>query len=188
MRESAADSIVLLKNDKNVLPLTVDSKIKSIAVIGPNAKYAFSSGGGSARLLESYTVTPLQAIQAVSEKRGLDVKFALGTTTHKLNPLLDPYITLPDGTGSGALLEFWNEIPANGFATANSKLTDDLKPCTWSCTTKVSNCVLLDGVVSFNFPKVLSLTESISVRMTPKSKRIVSSEYKSLRLHLPKVF
>ncbi|KAH7877108.1 glycoside hydrolase family 3 protein [Lentinula edodes] len=146
LRESAADSIVLLKNDKNVLPLTVDSKIKSIAVIGPNAKYAFSSGGGSARLLESYTVTPLQAIQAVAEKRGLDVKFALGTTTHKLNPLLDPYITLLDGTGTGALLEFWNEIPANGFATANSKLTDNLKPCTWSCTTKVSNCVLLDGV------------------------------------------
>ncbi|KAJ3873284.1 glycoside hydrolase family 3 protein, partial [Lentinula edodes] len=138
LRESAADSIVLLKNDKNVLPLTVDSKIKSIAVIGPNAKYAFSSGGGSARLLESYT--------AVAEKRGLDVKFALGTTTHKLNPLLDPYITLLDGTGTGALLEFWNEIPANGFATAKSKLTDDLKLCTWSCTTKVSNCVLLDGV------------------------------------------
>ncbi|KAJ3859671.1 hypothetical protein EV359DRAFT_86153 [Lentinula novae-zelandiae] len=87
-------------------------------------------GGGSARLFESYTVTPLQAIHAVAEKLGLDVKFALGTTTHKLNPLLDPYITLPDGTGTGALLEFWNEIPANGFATANSKLTDDLKPRT----------------------------------------------------------
>ncbi|KAJ4479221.1 glycoside hydrolase family 3 protein [Lentinula aciculospora] len=148
LRESAADSIVLLKNEKNILPLTSESKVKTIAVIGPNAKYAFSSGGGSARLLESYTVTPLQGIEAGAKELGLNVKFTLGATTHKLNPLLDPYISLLDGSGKGALLEFWNESPANGFATANSNLKDDLEPPVWSCTTEVSNCVLLDGVAS----------------------------------------
>ncbi|KAJ3776727.1 glycoside hydrolase family 3 protein [Lentinula raphanica] len=149
LREAAADSIVLLKNDNNLLPLTSDPKVKSIAVIGPNAKYAFSSGGGSARLLESYTVTPLQGIEAGAKELGLDVKFTLGATTHKLNPLLDPSITLPDsGSEKGALLEFWNKSPINGFATAKSQLSenDNLAPCDWSCTTKVSNCVLLDGV------------------------------------------
>ncbi|KAJ3796785.1 glycoside hydrolase family 3 protein [Lentinula aff. detonsa] len=146
LREAAADSIVLLKNEKNLLPLTSESKVRSIAVIGPNAKYAFSSGGGSARLLESYTVTPLHGIEAGAKELGLDVKFALGATTHKLNPLLDPYITLRDGSGKGALLEFWNESPADGFATTQTNLTDGLKPCVWSCTTKVSNCVLLDGI------------------------------------------
>ena len=34
-REAARKSIVLLKNDKNILPLSKD--IKTIAVIGPNA-------------------------------------------------------------------------------------------------------------------------------------------------------
>ncbi|KAF9056763.1 glycoside hydrolase superfamily [Rhodocollybia butyracea] len=108
LRDAASDSIVLLKNDHNILPLS--SNVKSIAVIGPNAKYAMTSGGGSARLLESYTVTPLEGIQSSAKDLGVDVKFALGTTTHKYNPLLDPYISLQDGSGKGL---YWNSGTRN---------------------------------------------------------------------------
>ncbi|KIK67754.1 glycoside hydrolase family 3 protein [Collybiopsis luxurians FD-317 M1] len=166
LREAAADSVVLLKNDKSLLPLTADSRVKTIAVIGPNAKYAMTSGGGSARLLESYTVSPLQGIEAAAKELGAEVKWAIGTTTHKHNPLLDPFITLPDGSGKGgAFMEFWNESPAKNFATAEANLTDEVKPYAWSCTTKVSNCVLLDGIYTTLFTPAESGTYEFSLAL-----------------------
>lgn len=174
LRDAAADSIVLLKNDKNLLPLTSESNIKSIAVIGPNAKYSMTSGGGSARLLESYTVSPLQGIDAGAKELGMAVKHAVGATTHKYVPLIDGYMSLPDGSGNGALIEFWNESPADNFATAEVSLTDHLKPCAWSCTTKGSNCVLLDGIVSYHKINFRSLITDDS-RTIPRLKRTASS-------------
>ena len=53
--ESARESIVLLKNDRNLLPLD-KNKTKSIAIIGPGAYPAVPVGGGSAR------VEPFRAI------------------------------------------------------------------------------------------------------------------------------
>ncbi|KAE9409914.1 hypothetical protein BT96DRAFT_871714 [Gymnopus androsaceus JB14] len=165
LRDAAADSIVLLKNDKNLLPLTSESNIKSIAVIGPNAKYSMTSGGGSARLLESYTVSPLQGIDAGAKELGMAVKHAVGATTHKYVPLIDGYMSLPDGSGNGALIEFWNESPADNFATAEVSLTDHLKPCAWSCTTKGSNCVLLDGIYTTIFTPAESGTHEFSLTL-----------------------
>jgi len=60
-REAAAEAIVLLKNERNVLPLNVD-EIKSLAVIGPNANVARIQGGGSARVNPHYAITPLDGI------------------------------------------------------------------------------------------------------------------------------
>ncbi len=42
-------SIVLLKNDKSLLPLD-RSKVRSIAIIGQNADIGMISGGGSAQV------------------------------------------------------------------------------------------------------------------------------------------
>jgi beta-glucosidase len=53
--ESARESMVLLKNDQNLLPVD-KNKIKSIAIIGPGAYPAVPVGGGSAR------VEPFRAI------------------------------------------------------------------------------------------------------------------------------
>src|SRR4051794_15450390 len=47
--DTARESMVLLKNERNLLPLS-RSKVKSIAVIGPNAYPAVPVGGGSARV------------------------------------------------------------------------------------------------------------------------------------------
>jgi beta-glucosidase len=62
-RELAEESITLLKNDNGVLPLRKD-KIKSIAVIGPNAAEARIGGGGSSFLEPPYRVSPLDALKA----------------------------------------------------------------------------------------------------------------------------
>lgn len=58
----ASESIVLLKNDKHMLPLNV-SKIKSIAVIGDNATRTFHLGGFGAGVKARYEITPLQGLQ-----------------------------------------------------------------------------------------------------------------------------
>jgi len=60
--EAAEKGMVLLKNEQNILPLKID-KNKTIAVIGPNAAYAISGGGGSSMVRPFYTVSPLKGIK-----------------------------------------------------------------------------------------------------------------------------
>ena len=57
----AEKSIVLLKNDGGILPLSKD--IKKIAVIGQNAVLKTQSGGVGAGVKALYEITPLQGIQ-----------------------------------------------------------------------------------------------------------------------------
>jgi beta-glucosidase len=62
-RELAEEAITLLKNDGGLLPLKAD-KLKSLAVIGPNAEGMVVSGGGSSRVTPPQKVTPLDALRA----------------------------------------------------------------------------------------------------------------------------
>nr|WP_294897953.1 glycoside hydrolase family 3 C-terminal domain-containing protein [uncultured Pedobacter sp.] len=57
----AEEGIVLLKNQKNLLPL--NKSIKSIAVIGENATRENAMGGGSSQVKAKYEVTPLQGLK-----------------------------------------------------------------------------------------------------------------------------
>jgi beta-glucosidase len=61
-RELAEESIVLLKNETDVLPLNKD-EIKSIAVIGPNAAECRIGGGGSSYLEPPYRISPLPILK-----------------------------------------------------------------------------------------------------------------------------
>lgn len=74
-RQVAEESIVLLKNDGDVLPLNRD-QIRRIAVIGPNAATARLGGGGSASVLSPYAVSVLQGIQNLGT--GLQIEYAEG--------------------------------------------------------------------------------------------------------------
>ncbi len=60
-REAAEKSIVLLQNDRNLLPL---QDVKKIAVIGRLADTANTGDGGSSNTRPTYVITPLQGIQA----------------------------------------------------------------------------------------------------------------------------
>ncbi len=57
----AEESIVLLKNEDNRLPLN-KAKIKTVAVIGENGKKVHSNGGGSAEIKALYEICPLMGI------------------------------------------------------------------------------------------------------------------------------
>ncbi len=58
----AAESVVLLKNQNNLLPLKIDG-IKSIAVIGNNAQKKNALGGFGAGVKTEREVTPLEGLQ-----------------------------------------------------------------------------------------------------------------------------
>jgi beta-glucosidase len=60
--EAARKGIVLLKNENNILPLD-RKKIKSIAIIGPNAAVARTGAGGSSHVDPVYSISPLEGIK-----------------------------------------------------------------------------------------------------------------------------
>lgn len=71
--EVASKSIVLLKNENNILPISKD--VKKIAIIGRNAVALTQSGGVGAGVKSVYEVTPLQGIQNKAPE-GVEVVYA----------------------------------------------------------------------------------------------------------------
>jgi beta-glucosidase len=72
----AAESVVLLKNEKHMLPLN-PAKIKSIAVIGDNAIRTNHLGGFGAGVKAKYEITPLKGLENKLDKN-TTIKFAQG--------------------------------------------------------------------------------------------------------------
>ncbi|KAJ4357611.1 beta-glucosidase [Didymosphaeria variabile] len=102
-RKLASSGIVLMKNERQVLPL---DRSKSIAVMGPNAKFAAYSGGGSANLKPYYAVAPFEGISSAAK----DVKYTLGAHAYKQLPLLSNLTKTNDGR-KGLTARFYNEPP-----------------------------------------------------------------------------
>jgi len=86
-RKAATESIVLLKNTGNVLPLD-STKTHSILVIGPNAPVARTGGGGSSLVVPKYSVAPLKGIQDRAGQ-GVQVTYALGAAMEGEDPSKD---------------------------------------------------------------------------------------------------
>jgi beta-glucosidase len=104
LRRAAAESIVLLRNTKSVLPF---DKNKPIAVIGPNSKIAAYCGGGSASLPTYYAVTPFDGLSTASKA---NVAFSQGVYAHKSLPLLGELLKTADGK-KGFEYKVYNEPP-----------------------------------------------------------------------------
>jgi beta-glucosidase len=102
LREAAAKSLVLLKNDDAILPFDPS---KRVAVIGPNASIATYCGGGSASLRAYRAVSPLEGIKAQAS----DVVFSQGAYGHKSLPQLGRALRTIDGAHEGFNLRIYNE-------------------------------------------------------------------------------
>ncbi|TFY77060.1 hypothetical protein EWM64_g6952 [Hericium alpestre] len=87
MRKVASDSIVLLKNEGNLLPLKPQA-LKKIAIVGGNAKAFVLSGGGSAALKPSYFISPYDGITNALPK-DVEVTYSEGARAALTLPLLD---------------------------------------------------------------------------------------------------
>ena len=111
--QAAVEGIVLLKNQNNILPLNLD-KIKSIAVVGPNAAVARTTGGGSAMVEPIYSVSPLEALQ---NRLGTKVKinFAKGVDMGgELNPIDPGILFLPGKDENGLVAEYFDNMSLQG--------------------------------------------------------------------------
>jgi beta-glucosidase len=108
----ARESITLLKNEGGLLPLE-RKKIKSLAIIGPNANVCRHSILSASRVLPYVTVTPLEGI---TSKVGNDIElhYSQGCDIEDEGSLLtDQTVTTPDGR-KGFLAEFFDGLEPKG--------------------------------------------------------------------------
>ncbi|HEY8523603.1 MAG TPA: glycoside hydrolase family 3 protein [Acidimicrobiales bacterium] len=84
-RRAATESMVLLAND-GLLPFD-RSRLRTLAVIGPNADRAVIMGGGSASLRAHYRTTPLQALRTLVGDE-VEIRHERGCENRKTTPSL----------------------------------------------------------------------------------------------------
>lgn len=111
-RQVAAESVVLLKNDGDILPLNPDQAQK-IAVIGENGKWAKIMGGGSSQVNPHRAVSPLTGIE---ERVGpkTTVSYTLGTPLYRMPPLFNPAWMTHDDGQPGLKLAYFHNLDLEG--------------------------------------------------------------------------
>ena len=110
--EAAVNGIVLLKNEKDLLPIDPE-KFKKIAVIGPNASFARVGGGGSAKVLPPYTVSPLEGLQNKAGNK-LQIDYALGTAIKDDIRVLESSFFRDENNQHCLKAEYFNNINLEG--------------------------------------------------------------------------
>jgi beta-glucosidase len=109
--EIARGSIVLLKNSGNLLPLD-ESKLKTIAVIGPDAYPAVIGGGGSA---ETKPFNAVSYLEGVSNRLGTKAKVLYAVDVPPLDEVFESseFVTTPGGE-SGLKGEYFSNEELKG--------------------------------------------------------------------------
>lgn len=102
-RRLAQNSIVLLKNDDNVLP--IPPTVKRIALIGSHMRDAAVHATGATALEPYYTIHPFDAIKT-KLSADVEVTYEVGVFTHKMLPVLDTRLV------NNAHLLLYNEPPS----------------------------------------------------------------------------
>lgn len=155
----AQEGIVLLKND-GILPLDKD-KIKSIAVIGPNAKSTPSGGGGSSHVDPYYTVSILDGIKKIAGE-SIKVEYARGDSfvVDRIDPIASNYLYTPDNKQHGLLGEYFNNKDLKGTPLL----------------TRVDKQIFIDGTMDAVAPGLP--VDTFSIRWSGKIKPKISRTYK----------
>ena len=109
--EVARGSMVLLKNTGNLLPLD-ESKLKTIAVIGPDAYPAVISGGGSA---ETRPFNAVSYLEGISNRLGTKAKVLHAVDVPPLDEVFESseFVTAPGGE-SGLKGEYFSNEELKG--------------------------------------------------------------------------
>ncbi|KAH8102834.1 putative beta-glucosidase from glycoside hydrolase family GH3 [Cristinia sonorae] len=157
-RRLAADGMVLLKNENNLLPLKAGGKVKKVAIIGPNAKERVISGGGSAALKASYVVTPYEGLCS-NAPEGITFDYEVGCYAHKYLPTLENSLTTADGK-RGWSCKFYNH-DKNGNITGSS----------------IAGFVLTDTRVKLNDFLPAGLTSTWTIKLEGKLEVDKTAEY-----------
>ncbi len=169
IRRAAAAGTVLLTND-GILPIDPGA-LRSVAVIGPNARTARVMGGGSATVNAYRATSPLAAL---SERLGdtIDIRYARGCTIDRSTPAVDElllegpfaveYFAGTDHEGdpvaattmpTGRFLFFGEPAPGMGTDPFSFRATASLTPTvTGTYAVRITQSgrgrVLIDGTVA----------------------------------------
>ncbi|CAG1968513.1 unnamed protein product [Fusarium graminearum] len=107
IRQLVAESIVLLKNEKEKLPIKNPEKLK-YGLIGDHVKNPSLCGGGSAEVEPYYGITPYEAIKEVVGEE--NITYTPGCNSFRFSPLIKGQKT-PDGKTEGWHVEIFGEDP-----------------------------------------------------------------------------
>lgn len=109
--ELARGSMVLLKNEGNLLPLD-ESRVKTIAVIGPEAYPAVPSGGGSA---ESKPFNAVSFLEGISNRLGIKTRVLTAVDVPVLDEVFEhsEFVITPGGE-SGLKGEYFSNDELRG--------------------------------------------------------------------------
>jgi beta-glucosidase len=147
-RRAAAAGMVLLKNEHAILPLD-RARLRTLAVIGPNAATGVIMGGGSSQVAPHYVVHPLDALRArcgdavtvVYEQGCRNAKFApeidparYGATPDNERPVLVEYFDSPDCTGRPVYARDVRRIGAVLRAMLPGVADQQRFSCRWTAT------------------------------------------------------
>lgn len=148
LRRASANAVVLLKNDNGILPI---KKARNIAVIGANARVTVASGGGSAAMRSTFTVSPLEGITAAANEIGARVDYAIGSASYRYLPAATKLLSHPSGNGSTersgiALIEFWLQEPSSDFKTTHKAGVEILAKPDFAIAANSANCFMMDGI------------------------------------------
>lgn len=111
---AAREAITLLRNDRQLLPLD-RKKVRSIAVIGPNADTPLIQGGGSAAVIPATIPTPLASLKSVAGA-GLTLTYAQGVDNDLSPPPADARLMSPDQgrTQQGLKVAYYSSADFSG--------------------------------------------------------------------------
>lgn len=153
------EGIVLLKNQNNILPLNF-SKLKSVAVIGPNAAKARTGGGGSSQVDPIKAPSPLEILQKNFGKK-VKINYAAGVKLDGESiPIPSKYLSTDTGE-EGLFGEYFDNMELNGKPTYS----------------RVDKELYFDWGGASPFDKRSWKTDNFSVRWTGKIKPAVSGEF-----------
>ena len=125
---AARESVVLLKNDGNLLPLD-KTRVKSILVVGPDAYPGVPVGGGSARVVPFHTVSTLEGISAYLGS-GANVLYDRGVPTISDAARATDFVTEQENGKPGLKLEIFanTDLSGNPISTTIAPHIDSVGP------------------------------------------------------------
>ena len=124
IRDAARETIVLLANKNNVLPLE-SLKVKTLAVIGELARWPNVMGGGSSQVTPHYVISPLDGICARAATSKIRVEYAIGCFVHKQLPVMESNNLLSEDNKRGLTLRIFDNLELSN-SPAYADTTDRL--------------------------------------------------------------
>ncbi|KAJ5578457.1 uncharacterized protein N7459_007421 [Penicillium hispanicum] len=98
---AAQAGVVLLKNEKDALPLNPAEHLKRLAIVGPNAQRVVAGGGGSSYIKAPYWTSVDESMTKAFENTGTEIVRSVGAKVNRYLPMIPTNVAFNPDTGEG---------------------------------------------------------------------------------------